>query len=64
MTANNKSNRGVITRLFGVILIILGALDSMLAWRGGFAVSDVYVLLVACGIFVYLIGVVQRRSQS
>ena len=64
MTANNKSNRGVITRLFGVILIILGVLDSMLAWRGGFAVSDVYVLLVASGIFVYFIGAVQRRSKS
>ena len=64
MTANNKSNRGVITRLFGVILIILGVLDSMLAWRGGFAVSDVYVLLVASGVFVYFIGAVQRRSKS
>ena len=64
MTANNKSNRGVITRLFGVILIILGVLDSMLAWRGGFAVSDAYVLLVACGVFIYFIGAVQRRSKS
>jgi len=64
MTEVNKSNRGVITRLFGVILIILGVLDSMLAWRGGFAVSDVYVLLVASGIFVYFVGAVQRRSKS
>ena len=64
MTANNKSNRGVIPRLVGVILIILGVLDSMLAWRGGFPVSDLYVLLVASGIFVYFIGAVQRRSKS
>ncbi len=64
MTTNNRSNRGVVTRLFGVILIIIGVLDSMLAWRGGFAVSDVYVLLVASGIFVYFIGAIQRRSRS
>jgi len=64
MTANNNSNRGVVTRLFGVILIILGVLDSMLAWRGGFTVSGVYVLLVASGVFVYFIGAVQRRSKS
>jgi hypothetical protein len=64
MTADSKSNRGVVTRLLGVILIILGVLDSMLAWRGGFAISDVYILLVATGIFVYFIGALQRRSKS
>ena len=64
MNTNDKSNRGVIMRLLGVILIILGVLDSMLAWRGGFAVSDLYVLLVASGIFVYFIGTIQRRSKS
>jgi len=64
MTADSKSNRGVVTRLLGVILIILGVLDSMLAWRGGFAISDVYILLVATGIFVYFIGALQRKSKS
>ena len=64
MTADSKSNRGVVTRLLGVILIILGVLDSMLAWRGGFAISDVYILLVATGIFVYFIGALQRGSKS
>ena len=61
---NAKNNKGVVTCLFGVILIILGALNSMLAWRGGFAVSDVYVLLVASGVFIYFIGAVQRGSKS
>jgi hypothetical protein len=64
MTSDSKSNRGLVTRLLGVILIILGVLDSMLAWRGGFAISDVYILLVATGIFVYFIGALQRRSKS
>ena len=64
MVANNARNRGVMMRLFGVILIMVGVLDSMLAWRGGFAVSDVYVLLVASGIFIFFIGAVQRGSKS
>lgn len=64
MSTNSQSNRGLITRLFGVILIVLGGLDSMLAWRGGFPVSDLYVLLVASGIFVYFIGAIQRGSKS
>lgn len=64
MTADKHSNRGVITRLFGVILIVLGGLNSMLAWRGGFAVSDAYVLLLASGVFVYFIGALRRGSKS
>ncbi len=64
MAANNNTNRGVVTRMFGVALIILGVLDSMLAWRGGLAISDLYVVLVATGIFLYFIGVLQRRSKS
>ncbi|MFQ5549153.1 MAG: hypothetical protein ACE5FV_12740 [Woeseia sp.] len=56
--------KGVITRLLGVTLIILGVLDSMLAWRGGYAISEMYILLVASGIFVYVIGAVQRGSKS
>lgn len=64
MKQDSQSSRGLITRLFGVILIVLGALNSMLAWRGGFAVSDAYVLLLAAGIFIYFIGAVRRGSKS
>ena len=61
---DKKTTKGVMTRLFGVILIILGILDSMLAWRGGFAVSDLYVVLISFGVFVYFIGALQRGSNS
>jgi hypothetical protein len=50
--------RGVAIKLLGVVLIILGVLDSMLSWRGGFALSETYVLLIAFGIFVYAIGAI------
>lgn len=63
-TNNKNATKGVMTRLFGVILIILGILDTMLAWRGGFAVSDLYVAFISLGVFVYFIGAVQRGSKS
>ena len=47
-------------RLFGVIIVILGTLDSMLMWRGGFALSNLYVGMIASGLFLYLIGTIRR----
>ena len=52
------TRKGAIIKLFGVVLIFLGVLDSMLSWRGGFATSETYVLLIAFGIFVYAIGAI------
>jgi hypothetical protein len=56
--------KGAILRLFGVILIILGGLDSMLSWRGGFAVSSFYVLLIGLGIFLFVLGAIRGRKDS
>jgi len=61
---NESGNAGSITKLFGVILVFLGALDSMLAWRGGFALNAFYIALIACGIFLYAIGAVRRGSRA
>ncbi len=58
------SRKGAKTKLFGVILIFLGILDSMLAWRGGFAVNDFYILLIALGLFLYAVGAIRERSQT
>ena len=41
ITRTDDPSRGAIIRLFGVILIILGTLNSMLMWRGGFMLSSV-----------------------
>jgi hypothetical protein len=55
--------KGAIVKLFGVILIFLGALDSMLAWRGGYAVSNLYVFLIAFGIFLYIVGAIRQGTK-
>jgi hypothetical protein len=56
--------RGVAIKLLGVVMIILGVLDSMLSWRGGFALSEAYVLLIASGIFVYAIGAIGFGNRT
>ena len=57
---DDQPGKGVIIRLFGVVLVFVGVLDSMLSWRAGLALSDFYVLLIATGILVYLIGAIRR----
>jgi hypothetical protein len=59
-----SSSKGSIIRLFGVVLIFLGVLDSLLSWRGGFALDGFYVLLIGAGLFLYAMGAVRRGSAS
>lgn len=61
--ATPGANRGAIIRLFGVVLVILGTLDSMLMWRGGFADVGPYVLLIAAGLLLYAVGAMRRRGD-
>jgi len=53
---NSASQKGVILRLLGVVAIILGFLDSMLSWRGGFAVEPFYIALIMGGVILYITG--------
>lgn len=61
---NSAPRKGVKTKIFGVILIFLGLLDSLLSWRGGFPVSDFYVLLIASGMFLYALGAIRSTSKT
>lgn len=54
------AKKGVKTKLLGVILVILGALDSMLSWRGGFEAGDGYLGLIAAGLALFAVGAVRQ----
>ena len=58
------NNRGAIFRIFGVILVILGWLDTMLSMRGGFEVYPFHVMLIVTGLLLYMIGAIRRRGRS
>lgn len=55
--------RGVKTRLIGVVMIILGVLNSLLTLRGGLP-SEEYLILIAAGATVFAIGAVRSRRDS
>jgi hypothetical protein len=59
----DRRNRGAIIRLFGVILIILGTLNTMLSWRGGFTVEPFHAMLIGAGLLLCLIGSIRRGSS-
>ncbi|MCP4283530.1 MAG: hypothetical protein GY792_03625, partial [Gammaproteobacteria bacterium] len=53
---NSAVRKGVIPKLLGVVAIILGFLDSMLSWRGGFDTEPFYIALIAGGVVLYIVG--------
>jgi hypothetical protein len=57
--AGKEGRKGVVLKLFGVVLFALGALDSMLSWRGGIADTDPYFILLVAGAFVYALGAIR-----
>ncbi len=58
--ARERPKAGVKTKLFGVVLLFVGILDSLLAWRGGFAMNSFYVFLIGAGLFLYLVGSIRQ----
>lgn len=58
------STRGAVVRLFGVILIILGALNTMLSWRGGFEVLSLPVIFIVSGLLLCLIGSIMGATRN
>lgn len=66
MTIGNEAispanNSGAIVRLFGVILIMLGALNSMLAWRGGLELFSFHAALLLAGLLFCLVGAILKH---
>lgn len=57
------SPRGVITKLFGAILMMLGLLDSVLTLRGGVPAYE-FLLLVLLGAAVFAVGAVRAGKRA
>ncbi len=62
-TEEDAPKKGVKTKIFGVILIVLGVLNSMLSFRGGFEISSFQNAILVTGVVLYIIGVV-RSGES
>ncbi len=55
---------GVKTKLFGVVLIFVGTMDAMLAWRGGLALDGFYVFLIAAGLALTVVGSIRQARAN
>ena len=58
------NTHGAVVRLVGVILIILGSLNTMLSWRGGFELLSLPVIFIATGLLLCLIGSILREIRG
>ncbi len=56
---DERPKRGVKTKILGIVLIFLGALNSLASWRAGIVLSDFYVILFASGVALYAIGAIR-----
>ncbi len=61
---DTPEKKGVITKLFGVILIFVGSLDLMLFWRGGLATGSLYFAFIAAGAFLYVVGSIRQIRRA
>ncbi len=59
-----RPRKGVVTKLFGVILIFLGVLDSMVSWHGGLAVDEIYALMIVAGFSLYAVGAIRGGADA
>lgn len=63
MEETGHSKRGVKTRLLGFVLVVLGALDTLLTLRGGIPAYE-YLLLILLGAGVFAIGAIRGELPS
>jgi hypothetical protein len=55
---------GALAKLFGVVVIFVGALDSLLAWRGGLPFDGFHGLLAGVGVVIYLFGAIRAQRAT
>ena len=64
ITEDPSVPKGVILKIFGVVLVFLGSLDLMLFWRGGVPIDFFHVFLLIIGAFFYAFGSFRNRYHS
>ncbi len=62
---NPEGNKaGVIAKIFGVIMILLGGMNCMLAWRGAFSINTFFLVLIGFGLMLFCLGVILTNGSS
>jgi len=59
-----RSQKVVALRIFGAVMIIVGAMDMMLLWRNGEVPSWFYVAIFLIGILIQFIAAVVQKTEN
>ncbi len=60
---DSAPRKGAAIKMFGVALIFVGILDTMLSWRGGFRMDGTYALVIAFGFFLFALGAIRSGGR-
>ncbi len=61
---NEVPKKGIKTKIIGVIMMLLGGLNSMLLWKGGLPLRHSFLLIFAVGLLLYVIGTIRGRESD
>jgi hypothetical protein len=56
MEEKDKEKKGVAIKFFGMSLILLGSLNMVFYWRGGFPMSPLHPIVMGVGIALFIFG--------
>ena len=59
-----QRRRGLVAIIFGVILVIVGFMNCMLAWLGGFQINLLFLIFIMSGILLFTVGALQRNHAA
>ena len=54
-----QEKKGIAIKVFGISLFLIGALNTMLCWRGGIAANTFGPSVMLAGIILFIIGTIR-----
>lgn len=63
---SRPSATSVFLKVIGFMVLLIGSLNTMLAWKGGFISSDFQMALIGAGLILMVMGAIagQRPDKS
>ncbi len=61
---SKPSTLSVFLKSIGFMVLLIGALNVMLAWKGGFVGSDFQMVLIGAGLIMMVMGIVASQRTE
>lgn len=63
-TENSDPPKGILLKIFGIILLFVGGLNMVLLWRAGLYIDTTFILYILAGLGIYAIGMGRARYAT